>query len=459
MIKILKNKIENKSVVILGFGREGQSTYKLIRKYFPEKLLAISDKNKNIIEEKKYNYNDKNLKFSLGEKYMKGINNYDVIFISPGISLENQKRFVAKKRITSQSDIFLEAYSKQIIGVTGTKGKSTTASLIHEIIKYHTKNTVLVGNIGIAPFDSISKIDKNTRIVFEISSHQLKYVKYSPYIGVLLNIFQEHLDHYNSFDDYKDTKYFITKYQNKTDHFIYNLDDDNILKKLNNYSSKKYYHTFSLQKNQNNGCYSDEELINYIENNESFEFFSLSTPRFLKGEHNIKNIMAAIICCKISGIPDKAILEGIKSFRGLKHRLEYVGNYRNIHFYNDSIATIPEATIEAVRTIKNIDTIILGGLDRGLDYGFLTEFLAGTSIKNFIFMGKAGERMMKLIKTKSNKSQNLFFTETLDDAFKIIKSNTEAEKVCLLSPAAASYDVFRDFIERGEAYKKLARSI
>ncbi len=459
MIEILKNKIENKNVVILGFGREGQSTYKLIRKYFPKMLLTIADKNENIIEDKNYHYNDKNLKFVLGKKHLKKLNDYDVILKTPGISLNHLNRPVAKKRLTSQSDIFLQAYSEQTIGITGTKGKSTTASLVHEMIKCHTNNTVLVGNIGIAPFDSISQIDKNTKIVFELSSHQLEHIRKSPHIGVLLNIFHEHLDHYPLFNDYKNTKFFITKFQGKNDHFIYNADDETIIKAIDKYSSKKKSHSFSLIKTLNDGCFADEKSIHFVKDNESQEFFNVTAPRFLKGEHNLKNIMAAIICCKISGIPDEAILDGIRAFRGLQHRLEYVGNFRNIHFYNDSIATIPEATIEAVRTIKNIDTIILGGYDRGLDYNYLTEFLAGTSIRNLIFMGKAGERMRELIRDHNYNNQKYFSVENFNDAFKIIKRNTRIGKVCLLSPAAASYDIFRDFIERGEVYKKLARSI
>ena len=459
MIEILKNKIENKNVVILGFGREGQSTYKLIRKYFPEMPLTITDKNENIIKEKNYHYNDENLKFVLGKKYLKKLNDYDVILKTPGISLNHLNKPVAKKRLTSQSDIFLQAYSQQTIGITGTKGKSTTASLVHQIIKCHTDNTVLVGNIGIAPFDSINQIDKNTKIIFELSSHQLEHIRKSPHTGVLLNIFPEHLDHYNSFNDYKDTKFLITKYQVKNDYFIYNADDETIIKALDKYSSKKKNYSFSLIKTPNDGCFADEKSIHFVKNNESQEFFSVTAPRFLKGEHNFKNIMAAIICCKISGIPDDAILEGIRKFRGLQHRLEYVGNFKNIHFYNDSIATIPEATIEAARTIKNIDTIILGGYDRGLDYKYLAEFLAGSSIRNLIFIGKAGERMKELIMNHNNNDQKYFSVENFNDAFKIIKNNTKTGKVCLLSPAAASYDIFRDFIERGEVYKKLARSM
>ncbi|MCD4772226.1 MAG: UDP-N-acetylmuramoyl-L-alanine--D-glutamate ligase [Bacteroidales bacterium] len=459
MIEILKSKIKNKNVVILGFGREGQSTYKLIRKHFPKMSLTIADKNENIIEEKKYNYNDKNLKFVLGKKHLKKLNDYDVIFKAPGISLNHLNRPVAKKRITSQSDIFLQAYFEQTIGITGTKGKSTTASLISEMIKYHTSNTVLVGNIGIAPFDSISRIDKKTKIVFELSSHQLEHIRKSPHIGVLLNIFPEHLDHYLSFNDYKDTKFLITKYQEINDHFIYNDDDETTFKALDKYNSKKNSHSFSFMKIPNDGCFADEKSIYFKNGNECQSFFSLNEPRFLKGEHNIKNIMAAITCCKIIGIPDKAIIEGIKSFRGLQHRLEYVGNFRNLHFYNDSIATIPEATIEAVRTIKNIDTIILGGFDRGLDYNYLSEFLAGTSIRNLIFMGKAGGRIKELLNNYNNRNQKYYSVDNFNDAFKIIKRKTRIGKVCLLSPAAASYDIFSDFIERGEVFKKLARSM
>ena len=168
--------------------------------------------------------------------------------------------------------------------------------------------------------------------------------------------------------------------------------------------------------------------------------------------------MAAINVCQILKISDSVIQEAIISFKGLEHRLEYVGFYNNIHFYNDSIATIPEATIQAVKSLNNVNTLILGGFDRGIDYSILSEFLCKNSIEHLIFLGKAGKRISEEIKNGKCNSE-IFFVNSMEEAVNISMKETIQGAVCLLSPAAASYDMFKDFADRGITYKKAIRSI
>jgi UDP-N-acetylmuramoylalanine--D-glutamate ligase len=449
-------------ILILGFGREGKSTYKHLRKSNPNGLLTIADQNPNIIDncrgEACLAPTDPNVTFKLGDNYLQNLDEYDVIIKSPGISLKDFPELMNDERITSQTDLFLQEFHNQIIGITGTKGKSTTTSLIYHILKKQSDNVILVGNIGIPPFDLYDKIDENTKIVCELSSHQLQYIQASPHIAVLLNIYQEHLDHYNSYEEYQQSKWNITRYQNDDDFFVFNADHE-LLNELWNYVgiTRKLY-TFSNSKPQKQGCYIHDNWIYF--NHE--KFYDCSEPRYLKGEHNLLNIMAAINVCKICGVDDDIIRSGIADFKGLPHRLDYVGMHHDIIFYNDSISTIPEATIAAVKSLENVQTLILGGFDRGIDYSTLVDFLILHPIKNLIFVGDAGKRISNLWISRivenphlQSASANFFdaknYDEVVDFAFKV----TDKNHICLLSPAASSYDMFKNFEERGDCYKGL----
>jgi UDP-N-acetylmuramoylalanine--D-glutamate ligase len=164
--------------------------------------------------------------------------------------------------------------------------------------------------------------------------------------------------------------------------------------------------------------------------------------------------MAAVLACTLNQIPYQLIVDGIGDFKGLEHRIEYVGDYHGIRYYNDSISTIPQATIAAVTTLKEVDTLILGGFDRGIDYSILIDFLASSDIRNLIFIGKAGERILLMLKDAAIKNKNFFSAENFDEVALLARENTRPGSICLLSPAAASYDMFKNFEERGRVFKE-----
>jgi UDP-N-acetylmuramoylalanine--D-glutamate ligase len=451
--------IRNKNILILGYGREGQATYNLLRKYFPDLHITIADKQSTLqcLE------NDNNLSLKLGEHYLENLNQYNLIIKTPGIPIHKLSVDIPAENITSQTDIFLKLFSKQTIGITGTKGKSTTSSLIHHIISLNTLDTLLVGNIGVPPFSLMDRITPATKIVYELSCHQLNDVRVSPHIAILLNIFQEHLDYYKSYEDYQQAKMNIARFQKADDHFIYNADNKVIsgLLLIANYQLLITNYQVSLIRQKLNGCLIKDNKIIFCKNDKEELVYDLNDERFLKGEHNLLNIMAAIIACKISDVPNEIISKGINSFRGLKHRMEYVGKYNNIHFYNDSIATIPEATIEAIKALKDVDTLILGGYDRGIDYSELVDFIIKSPVRNIIFLGNAGERILEEFKIKtlklkiSNIQHHTFLVTDMAEAVKIAKLKTRQDSICLLSPAAASYGMFKDFEDRGDKFVEL----
>jgi UDP-N-acetylmuramoyl-L-alanine---L-glutamate ligase len=458
MHELILQELENKNILLLGFGREGQSSYRLIHRFFPQKSITIADANVKVRENEML-IEDKLVDFQLGDTYLQHLNNFDCILKSPGITLKDVSYPVNFSSITSQTDLFLRKYSGQVIGITGTKGKSTTATLIHHVLKLAEKDTILMGNIGRPAFDVLDEITPDTKLVFELSSHQLEYIQRSPHISVLLNLYQEHLDAYRSYSDYQLAKMNIAKYQHPEDIFIYNADDERILSFIRDMQFPGSLFPFSSSEQLKQGCNLHENQIVYSCNGKTEQIFDIRQKIKLKGAHNLMNIMAAVIVCKQLGIDNEVIVEGISSFRGLEHRIEYVGEFNGVHFYNDSIATIPEACIEAVKALGNVDTLILGGFDRGIDYANLAGFLASSTVRNLIFIGEAGRRILHKIRDIKKPEQTFYLLSKFDEFLEIALEVTRPGTICLLSPAAASYDEFRNFEVRGNRFKELVRTI
>ncbi|MFA5131530.1 MAG: UDP-N-acetylmuramoyl-L-alanine--D-glutamate ligase [Patescibacteria group bacterium] len=432
----LKNKTEHnipanfRSTLILGFGIEGKFAADYLQKKYPGFKFAIADQKD-------------------GPDYLSAVKDYDVIIKSPGISLREPELVAAQnsgREITSITNIFLEKYGAQTIGVTGTKGKSTTASLIYEILKAAGKNVYLVGNIG---FDPLSHLlcapDKNKIFVYELSSYQLESAKHSPHISVFINIFPDHLPYHRGFNNYFKAKTNITNFQTPADLFIYN-DKYPAIKKL---AARTPAQTLAYPKE----CSVRGTNIYYF----SEKIIALSDIKLL-GEHNIKNIMAAICVAKNYKISTAAIKRALSKFTNLNHRLEFVGRFKNIAFYDDAISTTPESTLAAIEVFKEkIGTLILGGEDRGYKFGALAKRLAELKIRNYVFFPNSGRAIasaiQKAYQKKGLKAPDILFTKSMAEAVKFAYKNTAADQICLLSTASPSYSIFRDFKEKGDLFQ------
>jgi len=476
MIEFIQQRFANKSIVLLGFGREGQSSYSLLRRVFPGKQLAIADASESVRENPLIR-DDKSVSFITGPDYLNKLNDFDVIFRSPGIPVwqivrehisaanspnhsitQPLNHSILREKITSQTELFLECYSKQVIGVTGTKGKSTTSSLIHHILKTAGRDVLLAGNIGNPVFHFIDLITPDTIIVFEMSSHQLEFLKLAPHISVLLNLFQEHLDAYETYEAYQLAKLNITKYQQPGDFIIFNADDPRVAKLVAPYLKNRHACPFSLKIQPHPGGFILDEFVCFADENKVVPVWKIHQDRFLRGEHNLKNIMAAVNVAMICGVDTEMIEDGIATFKGLEHRLEYVGEFGGIHCYNDSIATIPEACMEAIKAIPNVDTLIAGGFDRGIDYAELALFLSRAQVRNLILLGAAGKRIGEHLRKLNLSGKKIWYINRFDDFYPIAFRETKAGFACLLSPAAASYDEFKNFEERGKRFREMVRS-
>lgn len=438
--------LNSKNVAILGFGMEGISTYKFIRKH-SNMPLTIVDKNDVYEKNNDLLKNDNNLSFIVGDDYLKNLEQFDLIIKSPGVVLKDID--VTSLKITSQLELMLKYFKNQTIGVTGTKGKSTVVSLIHKMLLDQGYDARLLGNIGIPIFDEIETFTSETKLVVEMSALQLEFTDISPHIAVIINLFEEHLDHSGTVKHYHENKLNIFKYQKKEDYAIYSSD----LEPLNGYIDDRYLASkYRVQLNNKNINLKTAYLYKNMTYLDNQELYNPNDKRNLIGEHNLRNIMIVLTIAKIMELDMKKAIKSVNDFKPLEHRLEFVATIDSVTYYNDSIATIPNATINGIKALKNVNTLIFGGMDRGINYQELIDFLDEGIVPNLICMPTTGYKIGKKLK---NKNLNIYYIETLEEAVKKAKEVTKKDSICLLSPAAASYEYFKNFMEKGKAYKDL----
>lgn len=447
-----------KKVLILGFGREGHSTYEFLRSVFPTLDLTIADARPDFAEHDEILKHDhvpstgnSAVKIIAGEHYLDHLANYDIIMKTPGISFAHIDISAFRDKITSQLELLLEFSAEaglETIGITGTKGKSTTSSLIYQILQDQGISSILLGNIGTPVFDHLFELQPGMKVVLEMSSHQLEFMHKSPHLALLLNAYEEHLDHYASFAQYIEAKCNIFRFQGAEDYFIYNVDDVNL---------RQFVHEPAAQTFRVSLAGNPQAQTRLTGNEVHFEdqvIYHRDAPRQLLGDYNLQNIMFALTVAEILGLDLAKAQQTISEFQTLKHRLEFVREVNGVKYYDNSIGTVPMATIEAVKALGNVDTVIIGGMDRGLDYTEFVSFLNQSSIANIICMPKTGHDIAnRLAPEKVHK------VETLDEAVQAANAVTASGHAVLLSPAAASYGFFKNFEEKGDKFQELVRAL
>ncbi len=411
------DELRDKKILILGFGREGRDNFLFLRKLFPNKVLGVADR------DKKVKTRLPRVKWHLGENYLKVLKDYDAIIKSPGVGIhlpEVEKAF-KKNKVISQTGIFFDNCPGQIVGITGTKGKSTTASMIYDVLKKGKIRVHLLGNIGKPVLSYLLNAKKNDVFVYELSSHQLYKLRKSPHVAVLLNIYREHLDYYKNFNEYALAKANIAFHQKKDDFLVFK-SEDKIVKEIAGKSKAR------------------------------------KIP--IKGKYYELDKNAARAVGRIFKIPSKTVEKALKEFKYLEHRLELVGTFRGVTFYNDALATIPEATMAALDALGNkVATIMLGGFDRNIDFNELAKRVLRSSIKTVILFPTTGLKIWKEIlkEARGRGVPKHFFVNNMQDAVKLAYQNTAKGKICLLSTASSSFSIFRDYREKGDLFKKFVK--
>lgn len=419
--------LQDKSIAIMGFGREGRSVYRYLRTYLPNKQITIADC--NTIEDSSLTH----VEFHCGEHYQH-LESYDIVIKSPGIVLEDD---IDLSNMSSMTNLFLLYYGKQTIGITGTKGKSTTSSLLFHLLRKNGKKVVFLGNIGKPAFDALEDIEEDTIVVFELSCHQLEYVTCAPHVAVLLNIYEEHLDHYGTFEKYVHAKENIWRNQKQEDLLLCeaSLVCDEIPSQVVRVSMQDAQADIFAQLH-------DIQILK-----ETIHFEANKNP--LLGHHNLYDIAIDFyLANRLYQISYEDCKKALESFQPLPHRLQYVGEYHGIHWYDDSISTICETTIQALKTLPQTTTLLVGGMDRGIDYTPLATYLKQHPIPHIIAMPDSGEVLAKLME-----NETIHHVADLKEAVRVAISCTSKGGLVLLSPAAASYGFFKDFEERGNQYQ------
>lgn len=412
---IIKELQTYNKILILGYGKEGRATEKFLHAHVPQAEVTHADQ-------------------SDGPDYLQKQHNVDLVIKTPGIP-----QYVVIVPYTTATNIFfanLRRFSPnaKTIGVTGSKGKSTTASLIHAILIAAKKQSHLIGNIGKPMLEELLQpVGKDDWFVLELSSYQLEDAKYGPDIAVFLTFFPEHLDYHGTLEAYFNGKARITLTQTENDLFIYHPGDPRIGELVKQTRARTL------------------PCIPIIP-------FLLDHVKLI-GEHNINHIRAALTVTQELGISNEIAQKAIEAFEPLPHRMQLVGTFRGVTFYDDAIACAPDAVMVGIQTIKKVDTIFLGGQDRGLDYTQLAEAIVSSTIHNIVLFPDTGKRMMESISAKCDRPLNTIETNSMEKAVQFAYANTEKGKICLLATGAPSYTLWKNFEKKGDEFQKWVREM
>lgn len=444
----MKNpELHGNSFLIVGYGREGKSVHAFLQARVPHARIAVADRRGVKADE----IAETGTQVYSGESYLREAYTFDTIVRSPGVPLrEILPHCKATTHITSAANIFFAECPGKTLGVTGTKGKSTTASLIAHTLRLKHNDVRLVGNIGAPMLDYLLDANPETLFVLELSSYQLEDLRKSPAVAVLLNIVPEHLDYHGSFENYCAAKLQIVRNQTPNNIIILNDSFACVASLTDKCASQRI--TFR----ESPDC---EALVSVVNGSVVLrgkdEILPVSEIPLL-GPGNLQNVLAASTCCAALGVPPDLIRRGITTFQSLEHRLEFVAERRGVRFYNDSLSTIPEALAHALVALgDDVETVIAGGYDRGVSIDPVGPALAASKVKTLILFPTTGEKIFEAaVRAAPHKEYLRVDAHSMQEAVEAAYKHTSPGKICVMSPAASSFSLFRDYRERGEAFKE-----
>lgn len=450
------NDWKNKKIAVLGLGIEGLATVRFLSKKGIT-VWVLDKREKDEIDTKFYSEAEElEARFVLGKKYLQDLLQFDVIVRSPGIKFLIPELQEAKKKgaiLTSHTKLFFDLCPARIIGVTGTKGKGTTSTLIYEMLKKSGFDAYLGGNIGTPPLVFIDKVKEHSVVVLELSSFQLEDIDKSPHISVLLMIVPEHLDYHNDEAEYVNAKRNILRFQTKEDFAIINRDyiasnESDI------YTDGQVYFITRERSTAEQGAFIKDKAIWMTMKGSEWKI--IDTDKIaLVGAHNWENAAAAAMAATLAGATKSDIVEVLKTFQGLEHRLELVREVNGVKYYDDSFSTTPETAIAAIEAFDQPEILILGGSSKNSDFSELGAVISkAKNVKAIIGVGFEWERIKADIhKPKSN----ILYIEGAKDMKTIVAAAGKiaiSGDVVLLSPACASFDMFKSYKDRGEQFKR-----
>jgi UDP-N-acetylmuramoylalanine--D-glutamate ligase len=417
------HELDHKEVCILGYGREGRSTYKALKHFAPHARITIADLNPTLSDAP-------NVPRISGPDYLTKLSEFDVIIKTPGIPWHPPIKITS--RVTSATELFLCSLppGARTIGVTGTKGKSTTANLIYQVLDAAGKRAVLAGNIGEPMLDHLRSATSTTIFVLELSSYQLETLHTSPDTAVITSFFPDHLDYHGSLSDYFNAKSQITRYQKDTDIVFYNGS--------------------SLE------CRQLAEIGHSKRVPYSGSDFPGTPQKAFDNTAGRSNLAAAFLVGRHFGVSTEIAINILEHASSLPHRQQIIGTRAGITWIDDSAATTPQSTIAALDSLKgNLETIIVGGMNRSYDFSQLGKALAESNVANVILFPDTGNEIRQAIESaQPSRLISYFETSDMNEAVEFAHQHSKPGSTCLLSSGSPSYNLFKNYFERGEAFTK-----
>lgn len=439
--------ISCKTVDVIGMGVSNLPLIKLLCKNGA--IVTVCDKNENI---DKTLLDGFDVNFILGEHYLENLSS-EIIFRTPGLNALNKHLINASKKgsiITSEMEIFFEVCPCKIIGVTGSDGKTTTSTLISKILENDGYKVHLGGNIGKPLLCDVPDIKETDICVVELSSFQLQSMKKSPDIAVITNLTPNHLDIHKDMAEYEDAKKNIFIHQNNSDVFVTNLDDP-ITK---DYKSNGMTLYFSRYKNLKQSVYLDGDDI-LINLGDRRLHVMKKQDIALMGEHNVTNYLTAI-CATYHLVDASKIIDVAKTFTGVEHRIEFVREFSGVRYYNDSIASSPTRAIAGLNSFDQKIVLIAGGYDKNLSFEPLAKIVS-QKVEKLILVGHTATKIHDEVR-KVDTDIEIIMCDNFTQAVETSRNITKSGDIVMLSPACASFDFFKNFVERGNKFKEIVNS-
>ena len=394
--------------------------------------------------------------FSFGEKSLNKLNNFDLIFRSPSclptkpeLEAESQRGAI----ITTEIELLMKMCPSKIIGITGSDGKTTTTSLVNSILQKAGYKTFLGGNIGTPLFTKLDEMTPEDIVVLELSSFQLMGMEISPQIAAITNITPNHLNIHKDYEEYIEAKKNIFKNQDENGILVLNYDNE-ITKNCSKEANGKVVF-FSSKEKLDNGYIVDDDIVK--ECNDKIRKHIIATDDIvLRGKHNLENIATALAITSTLVDIDVAI-EAIKEFKPVPHRIEFVKEIDGVKWYNDSASSSPTRTLSGINAFKEDIVLIAGGYDKNLDYTPLAKPIL-QKVKTLILIGQTANKIFDAVKNEmdeQNKEVKIYMADSLEQATEIAKKHAHPGQVVLFSPASASFDMFKNFADRGNKFKEI----
>lgn len=455
----MKNDYTNKKVAILGYGVNNAELVPWLQSHGAS--VTICDKNALLSQDLP------DVSYQIGPDYLKNLTEFDFLFRTPGLPYLTPEIQAAKQAgvvVTSQTQLFLEQTSARTIGVTGTKGKGTTASLIEAMLQAARHrdeiagNVYLAGNIGVSPISLLKKLASSDWVILELSSFQTQDLTLSPHIAVILAVTQDHLDHHKSLEEYVAAKRNLVVHQGANDYVVVNHDSPTSMSFLDATHARPYL--FSSRAIVETGAYVTPEGDIRLHLSEQVAVTVCRAAEIkLPGRHNLENIAAATVAAALAGAGVESLRHGATTFEGLPHHLQLVATKRGVRYYDDSFSTNPTSTIAALRSFVDPQTIILGGSSKGADFTELVNELKQSSVTDVILIGKEGARLKPLLREASGSWHLHDGGATMTDIVATAARVTKRGGIVLLSPAAASLDMFSNYKDRGDQFAAAAQAL